>query len=185
MYSCGLISTVCTKFYWSHSIYLPGPVLLAAGLMTIMCSLEICLRLYKANKRVQDPDLDNLCNPHEVKHWMDPNIIPYGWGLFNKGEHEKPGEGSRSCVMIPILKGSTGEQVSINLFSSLNSSCTAQGNHLVFLLIIDYYFSWSTLDKCFILPHIQSKVFSMSHRNSAHRVKIGGHLQMFCMMLDR
>ena len=90
--------------------------MLAAGLMTIMCSLEICLRLYKANKRVQDPDLDNLTNPHEVKHWMDPNIIPYGWGLFNKGEHEKQGEGSPSCVMIPILslKGNMEEQVSIN-----------------------------------------------------------------------
>ena len=92
-------------------------MLLAAGLMTIMCSLEICLRLYKANKRVQDPDLDNLCNPHEVKHWMDPNIIPYGWGLFNKNDDEKPGDRSRSCVMIPILslRDNMEEQVSINL----------------------------------------------------------------------
>ena len=79
--------------------------MLAAGLMTIMCSLEICLRLSKANKRVQDPDLDNLTNPHEVKHWMDPKIIPYGWGMF--GDNDDDGmehvEGSPSCIIIPIL----------------------------------------------------------------------------------
>ena len=22
----------------------------------------------------------------QVKHWMDPQIIPYGWGLFSEGE---------------------------------------------------------------------------------------------------
>ena len=96
--------------------------MLAAGIMTIMCSLEICLRLYKANKRVQDPDLDNLTNPHEVKHWMDPNIIPYGWGMFNKGENEKQGEESPSCVMIPILSVKNknqeiDEQVYLFMFS--------------------------------------------------------------------
>ena len=77
--------------------------MVAAGLMTIMCSLEICLRLSKANKRVQDPELDNLTNPHEVKHWMDPNIIPYGWGLFYKRERVEQAEGSPSCVILPIL----------------------------------------------------------------------------------
>ena len=78
--------------------------MLAAGLMTIMCSLEICMRLSKANKRVQDPDLDNLTNPHEVKHWMDPKIIPYGWGMFAENEDgEEQVEGSPSCIMIPIL----------------------------------------------------------------------------------
>ena len=85
--------------------------MLAAGLMTIMCSLEICLRLYKANKRVQDPDLDNLTNPHEVKHWMDPNIIPYGWGVFNKRDHEEQGERSPSCVIVPILSVNTRDGV--------------------------------------------------------------------------
>ena len=44
--------------------------------------MEVCVRLYRSRKRVQDPDLDGLDNPHEVKHWVDPAIIPYGWGLF-------------------------------------------------------------------------------------------------------
>ena len=34
------------------------------------------------------PKLDVLrfsCD-FQVKHWMDPQIIPYGWGLFSEGE---------------------------------------------------------------------------------------------------
>ena len=75
-----------------------GPVLIGAGIMTILCSLEICVRLHKETKRVQDPELDNLRNPHEVKHWMDPRIIPYGWGMFTEARTESP-----NCVMIPLL----------------------------------------------------------------------------------
>lgn len=63
-----------------------GPVLIGGGVMTIVFSVEVCVRLYRANQRVRDPELDNLLNIHEVKHWMDPQIIPYGWGLFSEGE---------------------------------------------------------------------------------------------------
>ena len=69
-------------------IFYAGPVLIGAGLMTIMFSVEICVRLYRNKKRVQDPDLDNLVNPNEIKHWVDPKLIPYGWGLFDE-EMEK------------------------------------------------------------------------------------------------
>ena len=65
--------------------------------------IQVCFRLHRANKRVLDPELDNLINPHEVtfslkpvfnleffpckvKHWMDPEIIPFGWGLFKEEE---------------------------------------------------------------------------------------------------
>ena len=50
------------------------------------------MRLAKANKRVQDPDLDKWTNPHDVKHRMDPKLIPFGWGLFK--EEIKPFESS-------------------------------------------------------------------------------------------
>ena len=53
------------------------------------------MRLYKANLRVQDPDLDNLSNPHEVKHWMDPKLIPFGWGGFFNEQEEKLSVDSR------------------------------------------------------------------------------------------
>ena len=56
--------------------------MLAAGSMCLFLSGEVCLRLYKKTKKVLDPDLDNIANPHEVKHWMDPKLIPFGWGLF-------------------------------------------------------------------------------------------------------
>ena len=59
-----------------------GPCMLAAGAMCLFLSGEVCLRLYKKTKKVLDPDLDNIANPHEVKHWMDPKLIPFGWGLF-------------------------------------------------------------------------------------------------------
>ena len=45
---------------------------MAAGFMCLFLSGEVCLRLYKQTKKVLDPDLDNIANPHEVKHWMDP-----------------------------------------------------------------------------------------------------------------
>lgn len=51
--------------------------------MCLFLSGEVCLRLYKQTKKVLDPDLDNIANPHEVKHWMDPRLIPFGWGLFD------------------------------------------------------------------------------------------------------
>ena len=110
--------------------------MLAAGLMTIMCSLEICLRLSKANKRVQDPDLDNLTNPHEVKHWMDPKIIPYGWGMFadNDDDGMEHVEGSPSCIMIPILSVDTrqdckDEEVTHSTLIIVTPFLTSQPGH--------------------------------------------------------
>ena len=72
--------------HYIRPVIVVGPVLIGAGFMTIMFSVEICVRLDRAKKRVKDPDLDNLINPHEVKHWMDPKLIPYGWGLFKEDE---------------------------------------------------------------------------------------------------
>merc|ERR1712037_833207 len=65
---------------------------------------QVCFRLHWANKRVLDPDLDNLINPHEVKHWMDPEIIPFGWGLFKEEEEEVVVE--KKC-----LDGQTNKEV--------------------------------------------------------------------------
>ena len=31
---------------------------------------------------MRDPDLDNLVNIHEIKHWMDPGLIGFGWGFY-------------------------------------------------------------------------------------------------------
>jgi len=68
-----------------------GPVLLGGGIITWCCSIEICIRLHRSKKRIaDDPELDDLVNPHEVKHWMDPDIIPFGWGLYEDGE--EPGK---------------------------------------------------------------------------------------------
>jgi len=79
------------EYHHTRPLVVIGPVLIGASLMTAMFSLEICVRLYQAQKRVQDRDLDSLGpnNLHEVKHWMDPKLIPYGWGLFDKRRIEE------------------------------------------------------------------------------------------------
>lgn len=63
-----------------------GPILIGCGIITCLCSIEVCARLYVSKKRTADPELDNLVNPHEVKHWMAPELIPYGWGFFSEGK---------------------------------------------------------------------------------------------------
>lgn len=84
----GLYSLYQEEFKHMRPFIVIGPVLIGGGLITLLCSVEVCVRLYKAKKRVQDPELDNLINPHEVKHWMDPKIIPFGWGLFVEDEDD-------------------------------------------------------------------------------------------------
>jgi len=84
----GLLMLLIYKVYhedFKHirPVLVIGPCLLAAGFMCLFLSGEVCLRLYKQTKKVLDPDLDNIANPHEVKHWMDPRLIPFGWGLFD------------------------------------------------------------------------------------------------------
>ena len=39
--------------------------------------------------KVLDPDLDNIANPHEVKHWIEPELISFGWGQFDYQEEAK------------------------------------------------------------------------------------------------
>ena len=73
--------------------------MLAAGAMCLFLSGEVCLRLYKKTKKVLDPDLDNIANPHEVKHWMDPKLIPFGWGLFEVDDEIIVIEKGRYCCL--------------------------------------------------------------------------------------
>jgi len=63
-----------------------GPVLAGAGLFSLLFSVEVCVRLRRSQQRVQDPDLDNLVNIHEIKHWIEPRYIPFGWGLFKENK---------------------------------------------------------------------------------------------------
>ena len=82
---------------------------------------------FQANKRELDPELDNLTNPQvmkctfkfsnikissskqEVKHWIDPKIIPYGWGSFDQKQFEGSGQTKDvSCVILPLLSSEPG-----------------------------------------------------------------------------
>merc|ERR1712032_111316 len=81
-----------------------GPCLLAAGGMCLFLSGEVCLRLYKQTKKVLDPDLDNIANPHEVKHWMDPRLIPFGWGLFDLDDEVIVIEREPDLLGVPMMR---------------------------------------------------------------------------------
>ncbi len=49
-----------------------GPVLVFSGLMFILFTWEICVRLKKNLSRVQDPEIDQISNLHQIKHWIEP-----------------------------------------------------------------------------------------------------------------
>lgn len=103
-----------------------GPVLIGGSFMTLLFSVEICIRLYHNTKRVKDPDMDNVINPHEVKHWMDPEIIPFGWGLFTDDEEVIMIEGEEGemplCVSELISKRDILNTSTIMVNSRTNST---------------------------------------------------------------
>ena len=45
--------------------------------------MEICIRLRKQVKRVMDPSLLKTSNFHEVKHWIEPELVTFGWGQYD------------------------------------------------------------------------------------------------------
>jgi hypothetical protein len=49
-----------------------GSVLCVFGVMVILFSIEVCIRLDKNVRRVMDPEVDAVGNLHNVKHWVPP-----------------------------------------------------------------------------------------------------------------
>ena len=58
----------------SRPFLIAGPVILFCGLMFMLLSIEVIVRLNRNAKRVQDPEIDQVTNLHLIKHWMDPGI---------------------------------------------------------------------------------------------------------------
>ena len=54
-----------------------------------MSSMELIIRLRKQINRVMDPNLLKTNNFHEVKHWVEPELISFGWGQFDMDEEAK------------------------------------------------------------------------------------------------
>lgn len=81
--------------WWFVSPFLIiGITLLVFGVFFILVFLDICCRLASNLKRVQDPEVDKVDNLHLIKHWMEPELIPFGWGhqedpesVHNSGNH--------------------------------------------------------------------------------------------------
>ena len=60
---------------WTDPFLIIGPVIFGCGLLILLFSVEICIRLYKSNQKVLDPEIDNLTNLHQIKHWVNPGMI--------------------------------------------------------------------------------------------------------------
>ena len=57
--------------------------------------------------------MDNLKNPHEVNNWMDPKLIPFGWGQFEESEGWGI-VGERESV-ITVEKGELVDQIFVKI----------------------------------------------------------------------
>ena len=57
-----------------------GPIMIISGISFLLCSLELVMRLSKQIRRVMDTSLLKTSNLHEVKHWIEPQLVAFGWG---------------------------------------------------------------------------------------------------------
>ena len=66
-----------------------GPIMIISGISFLLCSLELVMRLSRQIKRVMDTSLLKTSNLHEVKHWIEPELISFGWGQYDFEEEAK------------------------------------------------------------------------------------------------
>ena len=66
-----------------------GPIMIISGISFILCSLELVMRLSRQIRRVMDTSLLKTSNLHEVKHWIEPELISFGWGQYDFEEEAK------------------------------------------------------------------------------------------------
>jgi hypothetical protein len=52
-----------------------GGVLCFFGVLFIVFSIEICLRIKKHVERFKDPEIDGTGNIHKIKHWIQPGLL--------------------------------------------------------------------------------------------------------------
>ena len=66
-----------------------GPIMIISGISFLLCSLELVMRLSRQIRRVMDTSLLKTSNLHEVKHWIEPELISFGWGQYDFEEEAK------------------------------------------------------------------------------------------------
>ena len=63
----------------------------------------------------------------EVKHWIDPRIIPFGWGTFDSGQFEDPQTKDVSCIILPILSADRDKDEDVRSILSVDKQPVAIG----------------------------------------------------------
>ena len=56
-----------------------GFVFIFSGILLMVFTIEIILRLNKNAKRVKDPEIDKITNLHHIKHWVEPGKIVFAF----------------------------------------------------------------------------------------------------------
>lgn len=85
-------------FWFVNSFMILGIMVVICAIMFGAFTIETCISLKRAMARVQDKEIDKISNLHLVKHWIEPDLIPYGWG------HESDGMNNDTGVDHAILK---------------------------------------------------------------------------------
>lgn len=80
------------EFWFVDSFLILGIMVVICAIMFGAFTIETCISLRRAIARVQDKEIDKISNLHLVKHWIEPDLIPYGWGHDNDGmNNHEPG----------------------------------------------------------------------------------------------
>lgn len=75
--------------YLVEPLIIVGPMLVFCGVLFMLFTIEVCMRLQRNSSRVQDPEIDKITNLHHIKHWIEPELIPFGWGQEEDDGNDK------------------------------------------------------------------------------------------------
>lgn len=72
-------------FWFVNPFIIVGIVVVVCGIMFGAFTVETCIWLRAASARVTDKDIDSISNLHLIKHWIEPELVPFGWGHDTDG----------------------------------------------------------------------------------------------------
>ena len=80
----------------------------------LMSIIDQCRLLNLSEISIASKTIGSCFFNQEVKHWIDPKIIPYGWGSFDQKQFEGNSPTKDvSCVILPLLSSEPGTNSNI------------------------------------------------------------------------
>ena len=114
--------------------------------------------------------------PAQVKHWMDPALIPYGWGLFSEGEEvsfwvffwwKKNWTQRKLLQVIVVERGTEDEKVEemeppvvrLHYICSQNMITICNSENGCWLLLLHILSCWCCLERQRHWCHVEVNLF--------------------------